>query len=114
MGKYKNTKIRAELVENLPEEYIMILSYLRDYHSMTPHFTLPDHQFFRTKKWRFIGHINSRESNTGSSLFFIRLEHGYAVEVECTLDGYDDEVNFFFDWIKPYILRLNKFKITLK
>lgn len=68
-----------------------------------------NHPFFKTQKWKEMLRSDSLYfSGRADSHVFVQkfrdCDPVYSLNVRCNLKNYDDEVELFLDWLKPYIL----------
>jgi hypothetical protein len=106
MGWYTEIHVNCRIdKEDTPANVIKILKYLFDnpnYEKISlEELTLPEHNFFREERWKQIGHSCGGEDSicnmmkeTGGSYYII--SHSDIRKPLC-------EIEYFFDWIKPYV-----------
>lgn len=103
MGMYTELVCAFELKKDTPEKVIETLKYMLDYSDED--IKTPDHELFKTHRWEFMLRSDSYyfTGTTDSSMRKDDIADSYIVNVRCNLKNYDDEIEKFLDWIKPYI-----------
>lgn len=109
MGMYTELNFSAEIDYDKHEEIIDVLTLMTDANydrDMGETFALPDHELFETSRWRHM--------LLGSSYYFaaepfckLNEEHDsklVSLTVICSLKDYDNEIDKFLDWIRPYVV----------
>lgn len=97
MGMYTEILIKADIEGLLPVEVREVLNCLFNGGECPEQ--LPDHQFFNSTRWEFIGtsssyyHIPWATSNYRDDYLFSRSD----------LKNYDGVVQDFFHWLDPYV-----------
>jgi len=67
---------------------------------------LLNHPFFRTERWRMIGHCSSYYfgySDSHTKIHFDDISHEWLLSFRCSLKNYDNEIEKFIDWIRPLV-----------
>lgn len=59
------------------------------------------HPFFKCERWWAVLIFNDWGTTKGSK--FIENDHGVVINIHVNFKNYDDEIDQFLDWIKPYI-----------
>lgn len=103
MGMYTEFYINTEIKKTAPKIVFDVLNYLFNQNELISEENLPDHPFFKTCRWKFIG--------KGSSFYHIpfplskleKIEGVYYLTSRSDLKNYDNEIEKFLDWIMPYI-----------
>lgn len=98
MGMYTELIIKCEIKKNLPSEVLEILNYLFGNTEDLP-MHLPDHEFFACSRWSCIGRCYSYYHHPRVVNSFVE---GYLFS-RSDLKNYEDEIEKFIDWIKPYV-----------
>jgi hypothetical protein len=104
MGMYTELVFGGELKSDTPENVINILKYLIDDETIET-FKLPDHPFFECDRWTHIA-ISSSYYFGGQCLSGIKYDgiaNAYRISIRANLKNYDNEIDKFVDWIKPYM-----------
>lgn len=104
MGMYIELVMAIELNEKgkADKDVVDILKYMvGDADNVK---TLPNHELFRTKRWRYMLRMSSYyfEGSQHTELKYDNILNSYYLTVRCNLKNYDDEIAKFVDWIKPY------------
>lgn len=60
-----------------------------------------DHPFFDCTRWYMLLLSNNFDPNKGSS--FIETTSGVTIKLNTEFKNYDNEIEHFFSWIKPYV-----------
>lgn len=105
MGMYTELVCAFNLKEETPTEVIGILERMCDGDIQDLNLIeLPDHNLFKSARWKFMLKSDSYYFD-GDSHSTIRNDSigGYYVTIRCNLKNYDDEIEKFIDWVKPYI-----------
>jgi len=97
MGMYTEILIKANVHESIPDNIKQVLNYMFNQGEIPE--TLPKHDFFNCSRWGFIG--------SGSSYYHVPWATSAYKEnsifSRSDLKNYDNEIELFFDWIKPYL-----------
>lgn len=104
MGMYTALHYAAELKSDVQQEVIDVLNYmLAGDKPQQP--SLPDHPLFTTARWEWMLLCDSYyfDADTHSTLRYDDIANSYYLTIQCNLKNYDDEIEKFCDWIKPYI-----------
>ena len=102
MGMYTELHYNAELRADVPSDVVDILKLMLGEAAEGPE--TPDHPLFGETRWRFMLQCDSYyfDADTHSTLRKDR-QGGLYLCVRCNLKNYDDEIEKFCDWIRPYI-----------
>jgi hypothetical protein len=102
MGMYTEIVISTNLVDN--PETIKILKYMIGQTEEQPK-ELPDHPLFKTERWPIMLRCSSyyHVPRNISLLELDDINKEWSFIVRSDFKNYQDEVNKFFDWIKPYL-----------
>lgn len=66
---------------------------------------LASHPLFRCERWLAIGHGMSAYFDTDPKSSMVQLENGtWRIESVSNLKNYDDEIEKFFDWLRPMVV----------
>lgn len=106
---YTELLIKSDIIRELPENVKYILDFLFNPSSnidiwdenmkIKLDISLPDHEFFKCERWDQIGRCNSYYHIPASCNFF----DGSYLFSRSDLKDYDNEINFFIDWVMPYL-----------
>lgn len=102
MGMYTELNIGVSLRSDTPENVIDILKYmLGDINNVET----TDHPLFSTQRWAFMLRCDSYyfDGRTDSSMERDDIDHEYKLNVRCNLKNYDNEIDLFLDFIRPYL-----------
>jgi hypothetical protein len=97
MGMYTELVLKVRVKENLPDDVEQVLQFL--FNDKPEPQKTPEHPFFDLARWRLIGRCSSFY-HTPFSLS--RYEKGNIFS-RSDLKNYEDEIETFLDWIKPYL-----------
>jgi hypothetical protein len=112
MGMYTELIFQGESKPDLPKDIQELFDYFfSDTFELDigqPHSVrkLPDHPFFQCQRWNQIGYMSSHYFTP----FALRYTQGTSwnntkyVFLRCDLKNYDDDIQLFLDWIKPYMV----------
>ena len=97
MGMYTELVLKCEVKSDCPSLVKDILNYL--FNDKEKPKELPEHNFFKCERWASIGHC--------SSFYHVpfalsKFEEGYIFS-RSDLKNYDNEIDLFIDWLKPYL-----------
>lgn len=99
MGDYTRFFISFRLKPSVPEE---VLNILQARGELEPGAQIPDHPFFKCKRWRFLFCGNSSyHPGIAGTEFMFREE--WEVTIHSNFKNYDQEIEKFVEWIMPYI-----------
>lgn len=106
MGMYTALHFAAELKKDTPEEVIGVLKLMAE--AKVPFSdpeNLPDHEFFRTERWRRLFTMDSyyHRADTHCSFRFDDISQAYYLTVTSNIKNYDSEIEKFINWIEPYL-----------
>jgi hypothetical protein len=101
MGMYTELVCAFELKENTPNQIINTLEYMTG--QLDEIENIPSHELFKCERWRFMLQSDSYYFD-GDTHSTIRkdLFGSWYVTIRCNLKNYDNEIEKFIDWIKPY------------
>lgn len=107
MGMYTEFVFAIELKKETPKDVINVLKYMTE-EELTEDIkieSLPKHSFFDTRRWEglFISDSDCFDGITNTILKFDPLTESYCLTVRSNLKNYDNEIDKFIDWIKPYV-----------
>ena len=102
MGMYTELVLKAEIKEDAPKLVKDILNFL--FNAAKEPEEKPGHIFFTKPRWRYIG---SCSSFYHVPFALSRYERNYLFS-RSDLKNYDEEIESFIDWLKPYIGCLSK------
>lgn len=103
MGMYTEFVLGVALAEDTPKEIVMALAYMCG--EKVEHYVPPNHDLFDTECWRTMLLTDSFYFDGITNSFFKRDEDTgeYYLTVRCNFKNYDNEVNHFMDFIRPYL-----------
>ncbi len=109
MGMYTELVFACELKKDTPKEVIDILEYMVGNPRKDP--IIPAHELFSTSRWEWMFKSNSYyfDGDTHSTLRFDDMSKAYVLTVRCNLKNYDNEIEKFIDWIKPYVDKIDDY-----
>lgn len=102
MGMYTEFYFNARLKEDVPLEVVNTLNYMLGGEKALD---LPDHELFKTARWDFMLRCDSYcfDADTHSTLRFDDIGNQYSLCIRCNFKNYDDEIEKFISWVKPYL-----------
>lgn len=106
MGVYTELIFQGEVKFDIPKQIQELFDYFFGdseelYLYIDKRDKLPDHCFFDCPRWRHIGHMSSYYFTP----FPLRYMQGKKfVFLRCDLKNYDNEIELFLDWIRPYMV----------
>lgn len=107
MGFYTELKFDAKLLRSTPIEIILLLESLINLQdSSIPDASFIDHEFFDCTSWYKIflpSQFLETQENT------LDFQNGrYIISIHSEFKNYDQEIEKFVDWIKPYVIGRKK------
>ena len=109
MGMYTELVLKCCIKDDVPEDVRTILDYLfntsGDFDNPPPQ---PDHPFFKSHRWVMVGQCSSFYHHPKALSDYwmghdgARDRGGYIFS-RSDLKNYDNEINLFIDWLRPYI-----------
>lgn len=108
MGMYTEFVFGVSLLSTTPKEVLSLLDYLVNSDEFNYTNNLPDHKFFSTDRFRSIALCSSyyfgySDSNSKFSLDKDRISKEYLLSTRSSIKNYNNEIEKFVDWIKPYV-----------
>lgn len=102
MGDYTEIYVKAKIVKDCPEEIIDIFRFLFQNRDTKLDY-IPDHDFFKQKRWTAIGASNSfyHIPFPVGGLYYDDIG-GYYICSRSDLKNHYNEIDLFFDWAKQY------------
>ncbi len=119
MGSYTEFKFKAKLKKDTPDEVISVLKKVlidRDlghdkvmFHTEDVFKPIVQHPFFKCERWYMLFlSTNWDDQMQGGKMY---EENGcWVLDIHAEFKNYDNEVDLFFDWIKPHIVGRRKKK----
>lgn len=89
MGMYTEIKVDVVLKKDLPTNVVYALQVMTSEDGDYCDDLLPTHELFETTRWSILLQENSF--------------NGVELRSETELKNYDNEIELFFDWIKPHV-----------
>lgn len=106
MGMYTELVMGFKLKKDTPKDVIDILFYMLDTSDATKKPDLPNHELFKTSRWDFLFNCSSYYfgfSDSHSIIKFDDISKTYIVNIRSSIENYDNKIELFVDWIRPYI-----------
>ncbi|WP_343349187.1 hypothetical protein [Terrisporobacter petrolearius] len=107
MGMYTEFVFGVSLKKETPKDVINVLKYMTEEGSTEDIKieSLPKHSFFETERWAvlFISDSYYFDGITNTILKLDPVIKRYCLTVRSNLKNYDNEIDKFIDWIKPYV-----------
>lgn len=103
MGMYTELVLAAELKRDVPQQVIDTLAYMVG-QSSDP-FTPPLHPLFSAGRWPHMLTCDSYyfAGDSHSTFRFDETSIAWVLTVRSNFKNYDDEVDLFLDWLRPYV-----------
>lgn len=98
MGTYTELVLKCSIKDERPEIVHDVLNFLFNENQLHPT-ELPDHEFFKIKGWDAVGRTNSYYHCPRSLNFY----DGKYLFSRSDFKNYQDEIDLFLDWLKPYL-----------
>lgn len=106
MGLYTELIFGASIkADNLPEEVLNVLKFLFGESEQMP-VKLSNHEFFKCSRWDLITSCSSyyfAVRNTHRNISYDKISNTWNCSSRANLKNYDNEIDKFLDWIKPWI-----------
>ena len=105
MGMYTELVCAFNLRKDVPQNVIDILQYMTMTRSgENLNFQLPDHPLFSTARWSTMLCCDSFyfPGESHSQLEYDSII-GWWMTIRCNLKNYDNEIQKFIDWVRPYM-----------
>ena len=108
MGMYTEFVFGVSLLSTIPKEVIDILDFLVNSSEFNYTNNLPNHKFFSNHRFRSIALCSSyyfgySDSNSKFSLDNEGISKEYLLSIRSSIKNYNNEIEYFVDWIKPYV-----------
>jgi len=106
MGMYTEIIIGCRLKRDTPEEVIESLQELLKIDDEgTEDYNFPEHEFFKSERFRWMFFSASYYFGTPPHRVLERdsLDEAWQFSTRSNLKNYDNEIQKFIDWIKPYV-----------
>lgn len=103
MGMYTELNISCELKADCPENILQILEFMCGQDAVEPT-ELPAHPLFGDTRWRYMLQCSSAyfDAQPNSKLTRDKI-CGLKFQALCNLKNYNGEIEYFIDWLRPYI-----------
>lgn len=104
MGMYTELVCAMTLKKDIPKDVLEILEYMIDNEDKTCPPT-PKHNFFDTSRWYWMLHSDSCyfSGDSDSTLRYDDDTEDYYLTVRCNIKNYGCEIEYFLEWLTPYI-----------
>jgi len=105
MGMYTEFHFNVNLNKDVPQEVVDVLAYMVREDYTTPRPPTPEHKLFKTHRWEVMLLMDSYyfAADTYSTLRSDDIGGDLYLCIRCNLKNYDQEIELFVDWIRPYI-----------
>ncbi len=97
MGTYTELVLKCRLKRDMPKEALDVFDYLFGLGEKPA--TLPKHNFFSLPRWELVGRCSSYYHHPEA----VNSYTEWRIFSRSDLKNYDDEIENFLDWAKPYI-----------
>jgi hypothetical protein len=107
MGMYTELIFGCSLKSNTPSAVIALLqAMVKGGGEIDKIILLPDHDFFKCERWRWLFTGGSYYFGVNEALGKIwqdNIDKEWKISTRSNIKNYDGEIEKFLDWIKPYI-----------
>ena len=108
MGHYTEFVFGVSLKSTTPKEVIAILDYLVNNVELDKDLSYTNHEFFKCSRFIAIATSSSyyfgySESLSAFSGTADNISKEYLLSIRSNLKNYDNEIDKFVDWIRPYV-----------
>jgi len=102
---YTQLHLAVELKKDTPKEVIEMLEWLIDKRKEGEQPQTPNHSFFGCERWKWMFWMDSYYFNAPShSIFkYDDISKQYILFIQSNLKNYNSEIEWFLDWIMPYV-----------
>ena len=103
MGMYTELVLAVEFRSDTPAYVFDMLKIMIDDRGVPETILLPDHPLFKTDRWAYMLRCDSA-CFPGES--YVKLDESRMfteLTLRCSLKNYDSEIEWFLDFIKPYL-----------
>jgi len=117
MGYYTEFKFKAKLKKDTPELVVDLLKRVlveKDlgtkselFHSIDVFKPIISHPFFQCERWYMCLLANNFDPNIQGGKFYKKGDY-WTIEIHSEFKNYDQEIDNFFNWIKPFIVGRKK------
>lgn len=107
MGMYTELVLKIEVNKGIDEKAFNVLHYMfGGGNGEGLENNLPDHPFFRLPRWSLIGKCSSFYHHPSNVNDWYDVDYSSTIYIfsRSDLKNYDDEINHFLDWVKPYVV----------
>lgn len=103
MGMYTELVLNLTIKSDAPPEALAVLRQLANGDDEPK--KLPDHPFFKCPRWSMVMQCSSHYfvPFSLSKLHSTSYTDDYYLSTRSDLKNYDDEIDLFVDWLRPYI-----------
>lgn len=103
MGMYTELVLKCSVKKSSPCEVLNVINHL--FNGGEDVVDVPDHEFFKCSRWMFIGNCSSyyHHPKTINDVHDVEYSDSLHIFSRSDLKNYDDEINKFIDWVKPYL-----------
>ena len=106
MGMYTELNMAVKLKADTPENVINVLKYMLRDIKPKPVET-PDHPLFQASGWAIMLLCDSYYFSGQTDSYLYKDDLGvcvcYSLNVRCNLKNYENQIDLFLDWLRPYI-----------
>ena len=91
MGMYTELVLHIKIKSDVPDDVSEVLEFMFNHaeNDDLDNDIVPNHNFFKCDRWFMLGGFSSYENNK--------------VIAKSEFKNYDNEIDLFIDWIKPYL-----------
>jgi hypothetical protein len=102
MGMYTELNIGVRFKQDTPDNIINIIKHMIDNNINA---ITTDHPLFSSPRWRIMLTCYSYyfDGRADSNLRYDEIDESYHLNVRCNLKNYDNEIELFLDFIRPYL-----------
>lgn len=104
MGMYTELVMAIELKQDISKDVMDVLWYMLGDSEDEDNLRIPPHDLFKTDRWNFMLRSDSYyfDGVTDSKMRKDFINGFFTLNIRCNLKNYDDEIEKFVDWIRPY------------
>lgn len=105
MGHYTEFVFGVSLLSTTPKIVINVLDYLVNREELI---NIPNHEFFNCNRYSYIATSSSyyfgySDSSSTFNSKADNINNEYLLSIRSNIKNYDNEIDKFVDWIRPYV-----------
>lgn len=111
MGMYTEIFVKVEIKD---ESVVKVIQHMISQDKTILEYSeIPDHSLFLKPRWQFMLNCSSYVPKAVKDFWFDEISESQWLVSRSDLKNYDQEIEAFFDWIKPYCLNVGMIGYSL-